>query len=446
MAGGETRTTTTGRSSAAPAVVVGLDCITGLQTARLLAERGVPVLAVLADAGHWAGRTNTCLEIVTAPLSGPGLLDALDGLARRWGERMVLLPCTDGAVHYLSLHRSALPDGMLLPLAEHRVVDMLMDKTSFARHAADAGLPVPRTLELVDRRAAEAAAKVLAYPCVIKPPAKAPTWLAHTSAKAIAVADPHELLRVYDEVSTWAPVLLAQEWVDGPETELYSCNAYFDEQGRPLVTFVARKLRQWPPEVGTSASGEECRDDEVLDTTIRLFEGVGFQGLAYLELKRDARTGRLLIIEPNVGRPTGRSAIAEAGGVELVLTAYRHALGEPLPTARTQTYGGARWLDLRRDAQAAIVAHRKGTLSWAEWLRWLRGPKAHAIWSPRDPAPFAADLVQATRSGVRMLVARRRHTDSPNAGPGDPRAETITNKRAHDSWEAREEGAWRRGT
>jgi predicted ATP-grasp superfamily ATP-dependent carboligase len=397
---------------------------------------------VLADDGHWAGRTNTCLEIVAAPLSGDGLLVALRALARRWGERLVLIPCTDEAVHYLSLHRSALPEGMLLPLAEHWLVNLLMDKVSFARHAVEAGLPVPRTLELGDRGDAEAAAEVLAYPCVVKPPAKALIWLSHTSAKAISVGDGHELLRVYDQVSTWAPVLLVQEWVDGPETELYSCNAYFDEQGHPLATFVARKLRQWPPEVGTSASGEECRNDEVLDTTVRLFGGVGFHGLAYLEMKRDARTGRLLIIEPNVGRPTGRSAIAEAGGVELVLTAYRHALGEPLPAARTQTYGGARWLDLRRDAQAAVVAHRRRTLSWAEWLRWLRGPKAHAIWSRRDPAPFAADVLQATRSGARMLVARRRHTDSPDAGPGDLRAETTTtHKRAQPSWAAQEEGA-----
>ena len=51
----------------------------------------------------------------------------------------------------------------------------------------------------------------------------------------------------------------------GGEDELYSCNAYFDAAGQPLATFVARKVRQWPPDIGTSASGEECRNDEVLD-------------------------------------------------------------------------------------------------------------------------------------------------------------------------------------
>jgi len=203
--------------------------------------------------------------------------------------------------------------------------------------------------------------------------------------------------------------------VSGPETELYSCNAYFDRDGRPLATFVARKLRQWPPGIGTSASGEECRNDDVLATTVRVFGDVQFQGLAYLEMKRDSRTGRLKIIEPNVGRPTGRSAIAEAGGVELLLTAYCDALGLPLPAARAQQYGEARWVDLRRDAQAAVVAWRQGSLSPGQWTRWLLGPKAHAIWSLKDPAPFLTDLGQAAMSGVKMFRARGSET-APGGG------------------------------
>ena len=218
---------------------------------------------------------------------------------------------------------------MALPLADHDTVDLLMDKRRFAEHAEESGLPIPRTVELRSRDDAVAAAETLSYPCVLKPPGKSATWLAHTSAKAFSVEDLASSLGVYDPVAGWAPHAAGAGVGERPETELFSCNAYFDEAGVPLVTFVARKVRQWPPGVGTSASGEECRNDEVLDTTVKLFGGLGFHGLAYLEMKRDARTGRLAIIEPNVGRPTGRSAIAEAGGVELVLTAYWHAWGCP---------------------------------------------------------------------------------------------------------------------
>jgi len=396
-------------SRAGPAaVVIGLDSITGLQTARLLAARSVPVIGVAADLRHWGARTSACVRVVESPLSGDLLVDSLLRLAGTLDSRSVLFPCTDASVDTLSKQRERLGEAFALPLADHSAVELLMDKVRFAEWAEIQGLPVPRTVVIASRADAQRAAAALDYPCVLKPPVKTQTWTAHTSRKGIAVHSPAELLDVYDVVAGWSPVLLAQEWVQGPEHALVSCNAYFGRGGEPLGTFVSRKLRQWPPDIGTSASGEECRDDEVLLTTLRLFRAASFRGLAYLEMKQDVRTERMMIIEPNVGRPTGRSAIAEAGGVELLYTCYCDALGLPLPDSRTQRYGRARWLDLRRDLQALVVGRLRGSASLVEWVRWMRGRKAHAIWSGRDPVPFVVDVRQATVRAARRLVARLR--------------------------------------
>ncbi len=407
-------------STTTPAVVVGLDNITGLQTARILADRGVPVVGVAANSSHFGARTNACVEVIESPLSGSDLISTLQALAARLGRPAVLVPCTDGAVWALSERRDELAS-YHLSLAAHDTVDLLMDKVRFAEHAQAAGLSIPRTEVMRDRADAVRAAESLTFPAVVKPPVKAPAWLAHTSAKGIQVSDADELLSTYDRVCDWSPVLLAQEWVEGGEDELYSCNAYFDADGEALVTFVARKLRQWPPNVGTSASGEECRNDDVAKETLRVFGGVGFQGLAYLEMKRDARTGQMMIIEPNVGRPTGRSAIAEGGGVELVYTAYCDAAGLPLPTARTQQYVGAKWLDLRRDLQAAVVAWRRHELTPLDWARSIRGPKSHAIWSASDPRPFAVDVMHAIGESKRLVSSRwtsESSVEQPASSPG----------------------------
>ena len=103
---------TTGRGPAA--VVVGLDNITGLQTARILADRGVRVYGVAANRRHFGARTNACIQVVESPLSGPALVDTLRRLAPKLGpERAVLVPCTDGAVWSLSLQRDQLLDRLL---------------------------------------------------------------------------------------------------------------------------------------------------------------------------------------------------------------------------------------------------------------------------------------------------------------------------------------------
>ncbi len=389
-----------------PALVIGLDCITGLQTARILAERRVPVVGIASDRSHFACRTRAVRSVVRSQTSGDALVATLARLAERIPDA-VLFPCTDAAVATLSAARSALPPGhrLLLPAAE--VVEQLMDKVRFEAYATAHDLPIPASMPLRSRSDAEEAARRLTFPLVLKPGMKSGSWLAHTRAKVFEVADAEELLRRYDECHTWADELIAQEWVVGGEDCLYSCNAYFDAESRPLATFVARKLRQWPPDTGTSCLGEEVRNDEVLAATLRLFGEARFHGLAYLEMKRDARTGRHFIIEPNVGRPTGRSAIAEAGGVELLLTAYRDALGLPLPSEREQRYGGARWIYLRHDLQAALAQWRAGRLGLRAWVRSLAGRKVDAVWSRRDPLPFVLDLLQAAAKVPRRLLAAR---------------------------------------
>lgn len=388
------------------AVVVGLDCITGLQTARILAGHGIPVVALAGDLGHFACRTKVCDRIVASDLKSEQLIETLERLGPGLGQRAVLYPCTDLSVLEISRHRDRLADWYHVALPEHGIVEMLMDKIAFVTHAEAAGLAIPATFVLTNRADAENAAKALSYPSVVKPPMKTREWERNTKAKVFQVTDAADLLATYDRTCDWADVLLAQEWVEGGDDSLYSCNGYFDTDGRPLATFVARKLRQWPPHTGTSSLGEECRNDEVLTEAIKLFSGVGFWGLAYLEMKRDARTGQHFIIEPNIGRPTGRSAIAEKGGVDLLFTKYCDVLGLSLPPDREQRYVGAKWLDMRRDTQSAVYYWRQGELSLREWRRSWKGPKAHAVWSRSDPRPFAAELRLAAAKARRAVTHR----------------------------------------
>jgi predicted ATP-grasp superfamily ATP-dependent carboligase len=303
----------------------------------------------------------------------------------------------------VSRHRDRLEPWYHVVLPAPEVLEMLMDKNRFYNYAAENGFSIPATRFLSSREEAEQAAAELTFPCVLKPPmSAAPEWERRSKLKAYHVSNPAELLDVYERSTAWAPSVIVQEWVVGRESELYSCNCYFDRQSEPLVTFVARKLRQWPPVTGESSLGEECRDDVVLGETVRLFRSVSLVGLGYVEMKRDERSGKYFIIEPNVGRPTGRSAIAEAGGVELLYTMYCDTLGLPLPANRRQRYEGVKWMSLRRDLQSALYHWREGNLTLREWWHSVRGPKAYDLWSRTDPGPFVADLQRA----VRLYLSR----------------------------------------
>lgn len=394
-----------------PAIVIGVDTMVGLQAARLLARRGVSVVGVAADRRHFAARTRVCERIVEGAVDGDGLVGLLEGLL--FDDRPVLVPCTDRSVLDVARHRDRLAGAYRIPLPSYDVVRTLSDKAALAVHAERHGLPIPPTVVVRSREDAERAAATLPYPAVLKPALKTPLWSTRTRAKALRAGSPDELLATYDRVAGFTDTLVAQQFVPGGDDRLLTCNAYFGADGSPLVTFVTRKRRQWPPGVGIGSYGEECRDDAVRALTLRLFGSLPFHGLGYLEVKR-SEGGDHRIIEANVGRPTGRSATAEAGGVELLATMYSDAADLPLPAAREQRYVGASWIDLRRDALAAAHGWRRGDLRATDWLRSFRGPTAHAVLSARDPLPFVFEVGQ---SGAKAAARARRRLPAHRRSP-----------------------------
>lgn len=405
------------RTTSAPyAIVIGLDHVNGIQTARILARRHVPVLGIAKDPRHYCCRTRFCERILFTDTTSEALIDTLVELGPSLDAKAVLFPCTDPQVLLVSRHRQTLSPWYHIILPAPETVEMLMDKMRFYTFATENSYPIPRTLFLRNMDDAENAARELNFPCMLKPPLSGtPEWEKRSRLKAYLVADRSEFLELYRRYMHLAEVLIAQEWVVGPVSSLYSCNCYFNAAAEPVATFVARKLRQWPPETGESCLGEECRNDPVLEETLRLFRDVKFHGLGYLEMKQDSRNGKHYIIEPNVGRPTGRSPIAEEGGVELVYTMYCDAVGLPLPPGLTQRYGNAKWIYLRRDLQSALHHWRCGELTLGEWWRSLRGRKVDALFALDDPGPFIGDLTRAIR--LYLIPEERRKRDYSKVDP-----------------------------
>jgi len=383
------------------AIVIGLDTLPGLQTARILVRHGIPVIAIANDPDHHCCKTKVCKAIHFANTRSPEFLGTLHEIAATLDHKAVLYPCLDPAVLIMAEHRAKLQDEFHMALVDTDTVDLLTNKVRFYSYAQDHNLPIPGTVFLRGPDDVRHAVNTLGFPMVLKPSVRLPLWDRNTPSKAFKVANAAELQTLYERCRDWTDILIVQEWIEGGDDSLYSCNCYFDKQSQPLATFVARKIRQWPPGIGFSSLGEEVRDDFVRDETIRMFRALNYYGLGYVEFKRDTRTGKSFIIEPNIGRPTGRSAIAEAGGVELLYTMYCDLLGLPLPAEREQRYIGAKWIDLRHDFQSALHYWRKGELSLADWRRSWRGKKAHSYFAADDPWPFLHDLYKVMRKSLQ---------------------------------------------
>jgi predicted ATP-grasp superfamily ATP-dependent carboligase len=326
---------------------------------------------------------------------------ALLSLGPQLRQKAVLFPCTDKTVLLISEHRKQLQEWYHIQMPDPDVVEMLVDKIRFHFYACANELPIPKSFVINCREDAECSAKELTFPCVLKPNLKTAVWEQNTSEKAYKVSNATELLTLFDSCSAWCEGLIVQEWIEGTDADIYTCNCYFSANSEPVVTFVSRKLRQWPPRTGSASLCEECRNDVVLQETIRLFRDLRFHGQGEVEMKRDSRTGRYFVTEANVGRTTSISAMAEAGGVELLYAAYCDAVGIPLPGKLEQRYESVKWIYLRQDIRSALFYWRRGELTLKEWWWSLRGRKAEAVFSWKETGPFWRDLSESLFRALR---------------------------------------------
>jgi predicted ATP-grasp superfamily ATP-dependent carboligase len=383
-----------------------MDYLTGLQTARILANYDVPVIGLAENLDHFCTKTNACEKVIPSGKMSNELIENLIKLGKELDQKAVLYPCQDTSVLLVSQNREKLEQYYHISLPANETVEMLMNKPRFYEFAQNNNLPVAKFFLLKNRKDAEIASGKLNFPCVLKPHMRSPKWEENTRLKAFKVLNQDELLAMYDKICDWSDTLMLQEWIEGDDTSLYSCNSYYNKYSESLTDFTAKKLRQWPIVTGNTSLGVDVIDDTVLDVTTDLFRRVNYVGLGYVEIKKDINTGKYYIIEPNIGRPTGRSALAEACGVDLIYTMYCDCLGLPLPDTRVQKFKNIKWIHLRTDLQSAYNYWKTGKLTFSEWWKSMKGKKFYAVISLKDPMPFLVELKAGLIFSLKSLFGK----------------------------------------
>jgi predicted ATP-grasp superfamily ATP-dependent carboligase len=131
--------------------------------------------------------------------------------------------------------------------------------------------------------------------------------------------------------------IIVQEWIEGSDSDVYFCLQYRPANGAPTVSFVGRKICQWPSLIGGTASCIPAAEvaAELTALTDNFFNAVGFIGMGSMEYKRDIRDGKFYMVEPTVGRTDYQEEIAALNGVNIPFAAYRAELGLTAPRPNT---------------------------------------------------------------------------------------------------------------
>jgi D-aspartate ligase len=392
-----------------PAIVLGLSP-TGLHVVRALARAGVRVIGVCA--GLQPGRASRYLSR-TIIESDPGLL--LHRLKSAFPEppdgrgKAVLIPTSDQDVEFVIRHAAALaPHFAFQPSYGDGLAAAILTKESFYELCETHKVCYPRLW-----RALPADLPLLRdrinYPCMIKPSRIHDIKAEMGGRKGWAVRDAQQFDSTVRQIPEQAGVLLLQEIVPGPESEITLYCAHFDSASRPRQHFTARKLRQYPPGFGSASLVQATAEDESRSVAERLLSSLGYRGIAAAEFKRDSTSGELKIIEINV-RPSLWFSLTEAAQRQPVLAAYHELAGTDEELADRVQANGVRWRYTLKDVWSVLFYRlRPHFLLPPPNVDAVGAARAttHPVWAADDPLPAAFEWIHFVLKSLRRL--RRTH-------------------------------------
>ena len=286
--------------------------------------------------------------------------------------------------------RKELSEYFRLALPSEEIIEATINKRKLYELAERAGIPYPETHYPDSMQDVEAIKDQFEYPVFIKP-YYSHIWSQKYKNKGFKVTNSQELVEKFRAIFEAKLDAMVQSIVVGPASSLFQVHAYFSEKHEPLVTYVARKLRQYPNEFGVGTYRETIHNEELLHLGIKLLREIRYRGPGYVEFKKDERDGKYKMIELNTRYGTGVILLACAG-VNIPLVQYMDLTDEP-PLKPIDYKDGVKSLDATIDLFAFCELNRNGELPLLTWLKSISSVDCHAYFAWDDLRPFMIEYV-----------------------------------------------------
>ncbi|TME90687.1 MAG: ATP-dependent carboxylate-amine ligase [Chloroflexi bacterium] len=387
------------------------DLRSALAVTRSLGRRGIKVTVADEGGKSLAGTSRYCqasVRVPSAARSGEAFVSAIRQEVAR-GKHRVVIPADDISLSLIAQARSEFEGLTALPFPDFETVQAAHDKGALTALAAEAAIPVPRTVILRGPADLEGAINQVGFPAVVK--ARVSRFLHggqwRTGGAVHYVRTAAELDDAFRAVHAVVPCPLVQEHIPGDGRGVF----VLMNRGRLRAAFAHRRLREKPPSGGVSVLSESIGlDPKLLEHAERILEALKWHGVAMVEFKHDSRDGVTKLLEIN-GRFWGSLQLAVDSGVDFPYLLYRLAVDgdiDPVFTYRVGVrlrwwLGDLDWLLIRLRERGSLARRLKAL---PEFLRPAgRGARAE-VFRPDDPAPAIRELSLYSRALLRDAVAR----------------------------------------
>jgi D-aspartate ligase len=372
----------------------------GLGIARSLGRRGIPICVIddqhsISQFSRYATRVVRVKDL----RDEKNTVDNVMEIGHRYGLKgWVLFPTRDETVAAFSRHRERLAEFFRVTTPAWETVRWAWDKKNTYDRAAELGIPVPRTYNVMTEEGLAGLYNRL--PLAIKPAVKENFFYA-TGDKAWRAETPQQLNNLFRRARQQIrpEEILIQEIIPGSGLQQYSYCAFFRD-GEAQSTLVARRLRQHPREFGRAATYvETIEHPEVEELSERFLKAINYYGLVEVEFKQDARDGQLKLLDVNA-RTWGFHSLGIPAGVDFPYLLYADQVGRSVESSRAKA--GVGWLRAITDVPTVASDLWARELSLRSYLKSLRNTRTESVFCLRDPLPTLAEALM-----LPYLVAKK---------------------------------------
>jgi len=316
------------------AVILGMS-ITGFGTARALGKENIPVTGIDFDRPSETFWTKYAKKTIIKNSSAPeSVIEFLISYGKQFSEKPVLYVDRDEYVFLVSKHRNNLERFYSLCIPCDEVIELINNKYSLTREARIKGISIPETTVFKGNEISQNVMAWNSFPAVIKP---LYGYMVFTGAgfKTKIINDKESLFRCVTHECPEMFQFLLQEMIPGDDDAIYSVCAYFNNQSKPLATFVFQKICQSPRGNGIGIVVKSADIPESEKKIISFLESCKFQGIAEVEVKQDSRDNLFKLIEINT-RPWLQIELSRKCDQNIALISYLDLCGKFHETANYQ--------------------------------------------------------------------------------------------------------------
>lgn len=329
-------------------------------------------------------------------------------------RRGMFFPTHDEQLAALAKHKDVLSPYFEFPFSDWEICSQIMDKANFRAHCEALGIPTIKECLVSSLSEALNCLETLRLPLIVKANSAESHMVNIFGSKNALFYDEKTyktyVRRFFEHLPDES--LLVQEYIEDGGKMKPNVNCFSDKNGTLRCIHIAEKIRQYPPQTGTSTafisvdpSDPEYRD--ICEYTRKILEAYHFYGLVGIEFTYDQREKNYKVIEMNP-RSEFLNWLPTFRGQNLAVAVYRYHLGYDVaipfyPRKMTATMS-VPFNDYFYTVHLNRLNYPNFVLTRREWKKTLPAPTEYYGLTAKDLKPFLYAYITSALIGLNAYI------------------------------------------